>query len=214
MLHTITQFISKCITSHKFKKQTIIKAQHNKFTDYYRLHQSNTMRILNNQYLVSVTTFLCIAMSGTVSSAQTVTSDTIINRLILSPSKQERNNELHSTGLRGRKHSGVNFVTAGIRQDRRRILKDVEISTATDADTTNDEENTTTTNKDTDTDTTTTPKWGFDIDPETGGATTITANGKDVVIPNDPTEWKLWVWIVLVVVGLIILCCLCQCCGR
>ena len=172
------------------------------------------MRILNNQYLLSVITFLCIAMSGTVSSAQTVSSDTLINRSILSPSIQERN-KLQRAGLRGSNHSILNFITAGIRHDSRRILEDVEISTATDADTTNGKDNTTTNNDtDTATDTTTTPKWGFDIDPETGGATTITANGKDVVIPNDPKEWKLWVWIVLVVVGLIILCCLCQCCGR
>mmetsp|Transcript_22597 Transcript_22597/g.25235 ORF Transcript_22597/g.25235 Transcript_22597/m.25235 type:complete len:169 (-) Transcript_22597:95-601(-) len=43
------------------------------------------------------------------------------------------------------------------------------------------------------------------------GSSTIKFNDKEFVISDDSEEWQWWVWAMLVLAGMVLLCCLCKC---
>jgi len=54
----------------------------------------------------------------------------------------------------------------------------------------------------------------FDYDRSDGESTKITYGDKTIQVSDDPSYWQLWVWAVVVSVGLTLLCCLRKCCCR
>mmetsp|Transcript_22596 Transcript_22596/g.25234 ORF Transcript_22596/g.25234 Transcript_22596/m.25234 type:complete len:177 (-) Transcript_22596:95-625(-) len=174
------------------------------------------MNTFNPYYLTIFALFVIIG--GSIISAETVLNKSVSSQHLRSShnrpiiATKQKKFEQQQKIIADLENYNSNNSIKRILEDNGNVNNDNDNAAYTVTETETDTDTNTDTNTNTDTDTEPDKKddTSFAYD-HSDGSSTIKFNDKEFVISDDSEEWQWWVWAMLVLAGMVLLCCLCKC---